>query len=69
MAAAHEKAPAPFLGLRNAALKKAKNKVRQNGGGRYERVQRDRVRERGGSCSADTLGGIRSKICWLGTLG
>ncbi len=39
------------------------------GGGRYEQVQRDRVRERGGSCGADTLGGIRSKICRLGTLG
>jgi hypothetical protein len=32
-------------------------------------VQRDRVRERGESRSADTLGGIRSKICRLGTLG
>ncbi len=39
------------------------------GGGMYERVRRDRVRERGESRSADTLGGIRSKICRLGTLG
>jgi hypothetical protein len=39
------------------------------GGGRYERVRRDRVRERGESCGADTLGGIGSKICRLGTLG
>jgi hypothetical protein len=49
--------------------KKAKDEARQNGGGGgYERVQRDRVREGGQSCGADTLGGIRSKICWLGTL-
>jgi hypothetical protein len=39
------------------------------GEGRYKWVQRDRVRERGESRGADTLGGIRSNICRLGTLG
>ena len=38
-------------------------------GGEVRTVRRDRVRERGESHSADTLGGIRSKICQLGTLG
>ncbi len=38
-------------------------------GGEVQTVRRDRVRERGESRGADTLGGIRSKICWLGTLG
>ena len=38
-------------------------------GGEVRTVRRDRVRERGESRGADTLGGIRSKICRLGTLG
>jgi hypothetical protein len=37
--------------------------------GEVRTVRRDRVRERGESRGADTLGGIRSIICWLGTLG
>ncbi len=36
-------------------------------GGEVRTVRRDRVRERGESRGADTLGGIRSKICRLGT--
>ncbi len=68
--AAHKEAVAPSLGLGNAALKKGKGRGKAKwGGGRYERVPRDRVRERGESCGAYTLGGIRSKICQLGTLG
>jgi hypothetical protein len=38
-------------------------------GGEVRTVRRDRVRERGENRGADTLGGIRSKICRLGTLG
>jgi hypothetical protein len=68
-AAAHEEVAAPSLGLDNPALKKAKDKARQNGGGGYKWVRRKRVRERGESRGTDTLGGIRSKICRLGTLG
>ncbi len=69
MAAAHEKAVAPSLGLGDAALKKATAHAAAKPGGGYEQVRRDRVRERGESCGADTLGEIRSKICWLRTLG
>jgi hypothetical protein len=38
-------------------------------GGEVRTVRRDRVRERRESRGADTLGGIRSKICRLGALG
>ncbi len=70
MAAAHKEKAAPSLGLGNAALKNGEGQGELKwGGGRYKRVRRDRVRERGESCGADTLGGIRSKICPVGTLG
>ncbi len=49
--------------------KKRRTRQGKMGGGRYEWVQRDRVRERGESHGTDTLGGIRSEICRLGTLG
>ncbi len=62
MAAAHKEAAAPSLGLGNAALKKGNGQGEaKSGGGRYKRVWRDRVRERGESRGADTLRGIRSK--------
>ncbi len=69
-AAAHKETTAPSLGLGNAVLKNDEGQGEAKwGGGRYKWVRRDRVRERGKSCSADSLGGIRSKICWLGTFG
>ncbi len=54
---------------KHSVKKRRRTRRGKMGGGRYERVRRERVRERGESCGADTLGGIRSKICWLGTLG
>jgi hypothetical protein len=67
--AAHEEAAAPTLGLGNAALKKGEGQDKAKWGGGHKRVWRERVRERGESHGMDTLGGIRSKICRLGTLG
>ncbi len=57
MAAAHKEAAALSLGLGNAALKKGEGRGEAKWrGGRYERVRRDRVRERGESWGVDTLG-------------
>jgi hypothetical protein len=54
--------PGAVPGSRKCSVKKGKEQGEAKwGGGRYERVQRDKVRERGGSCGADILGGIRSK--------
>jgi hypothetical protein len=57
LAAAHKEAAALSLGLGNAALKKGEGRGEAKWrGGRYERVRRDRVRERGESWGVDTLG-------------